>query len=140
MEGIFEFLFKYRPVLFQEGEVVLATPWPLGLVVGGVALVGVLAVVTYGSAGGKAKPWERTLLATLRLLALGVLIFALLQPTLVLSSVVPQRNFVAILLDDSRSMNLPDQDGRPRRAWVEETFGPEGSGLVEALGERFALR
>ncbi|HSG48742.1 MAG TPA: hypothetical protein VLA43_13060, partial [Longimicrobiales bacterium] len=30
--------------------------------------------------------------------------------------------------------------GRPRRAWVEETFGPEGSRLVDALGERFALR
>lgn len=140
MQDIFEFLFKYRPVLFQEGEVVFATPWPLGLVVGGMALAGVLAVVTYGSPGGRAKPFERTLLATLRLLALGVLTFALLQPTLVLSSVVPQRNFVAVLLDDSRSMNLPDADGRPRRTWVEETFGPEGSPLVASLGERFALR
>ncbi|MDT8341876.1 MAG: hypothetical protein RQ751_10220 [Longimicrobiales bacterium] len=140
MERIFEFLFKFRPVLFREGEVVLATPWPLALLLGGVALLGVAAVVSYGTASGRAKPWERTLLATLRVAALGVLAFALMQPTLVLSSVVPQRNFVAVLLDDSRSMELPGEDGRPRRAWLQETFGPEGSELVEALGERFALR
>lgn len=140
MESIFQFLFKYRPILFQEGEVVFATPWPLGLVLAGVLVLGVAAVVTYGAAGGRASPLERTLLATLRLAALGVLAFALLQPTLVLTSVVPQRNFVGILLDDSRSMNLPDTDGAPRRDWVDATFGAEGSALVEALGERFALR
>jgi hypothetical protein len=137
---VFEFLFKYRRILFEEGEVILSTPWSLGLLVGVVALVGVAAVVTYGRAGGKASAGERTLLATLRLAALGVLVFALLQPTLVLSSVVPQRNFVGILLDDSRSMNLPAGDGAPRRDWVEANFGAEGGDLVEALGERFALR
>ncbi len=140
MEGLFEFLFKYRPVLFQEGEVVLGTTWPIGILVGGVALLGIAAVVTYGVTGGKARPVERTVLATLRLAALGVLTFALLQPTLVISSVVPQRNFVGILLDDSRSMNLPGEDGAPRRAWMEATFGPEGSELIDALSERFALR
>jgi uncharacterized membrane protein len=58
----------------------------------------------------------------------------------VLDSVVPQRNFLGILLDDSRSMNLPDEGGAPRRDWVDATFGAEGSDLVDALGERFALR
>ncbi len=140
MEGLFEFLFKYRPVLFQEGEVVLGTSWSTGLLVGAVALAGVVAVVTYAAAGGKARPRERTLLAILRLAVLGVITFALLQPTLVISSVVPQRNFVGVLLDDSRSMNLPGEDGAPRRTWMEETFGPEGSQLVDELSERFALR
>ncbi|HSM04025.1 MAG TPA: glutamine amidotransferase [Longimicrobiales bacterium] len=140
MEGVFQFLFKYRPILFREGDVVFGTSWPLGLVVGVAAALGIAAVVSYGSAKGKATPGERTLLGTLRLAALGVLAFALLQPTLLLQSVVPQRNFVGILLDDSRSMNLPDQDGAPRSDWVRATFGSRSSELVEALGERFALR
>jgi uncharacterized membrane protein len=140
VEAVFQFLFKYRPILFQEGDLVFGTPWPLGLVVGLVALLGIAAVVTYGSAKGKASPGERTLLGTLRLAALGVLTFALLQPTLVLDSVVPQRNFLGILLDDSRSMNLPGSEGDPRRDWVSSTFGAEGSDLVNELGERFALR
>ncbi|MEJ2541798.1 MAG: glutamine amidotransferase [Gemmatimonadota bacterium] len=128
MEGLFQFLFKYRPILFREGDVVFATPWPMGVVVGLVAVLGIAAVVSYGGAKGKASPAERTLLGSLRLAALGVLTFALLQPTLVLDS------------DDSRSMNLPDVDGAPRRDWVTETFGTGESEVVEALAERFALR
>ncbi len=140
VERLFELLFKYRPVLFQQGDVVFATPWSLALVVLAAAVVAVAAVVTYGATSGKASPGDRTVLATLRLAALGLLTFCLLQPTLVLSSVVPQRNFVGIVVDDSRSMTLPDADGRPRGDFVAERFGPEGSPLVDALSERFALR
>jgi uncharacterized membrane protein len=140
MERVFEFLFKYRPLLFQEGEVAFVTPWPLVLLVLGAGAVAVAAVVTYGGARGRATAGERTVLATLRLAALGILIFCLLQPVLVLTSVVPQRNFVGILLDDSRSMLLPADDGSPRSEFVARTFGDAQSALVEALSERFALR
>jgi uncharacterized membrane protein len=140
VDRLFEALFKYRPLLFQQGDVTFATPWPLALLLLGAGAVAVAAVVSYGGAGGKATPGERTVLATVRLAALGILTFCLLQPTLILSSVVPQRNFVGVLIDDSRSMTLPGEDGRPRSAFLSETFGPEGSPLVDALGERFALR
>lgn len=140
MESIFSFLFKYRPILFQEGEIVLATPWPVMLVMAAGALVAVGAVLTYGSESGKTTRADRSILATLRLLALGILVFGLLQPTLVLTSVVAQRNFVGILLDDSRSMSLPDDEGDPRRDFIDQTFGPEGSDLVSELSERFSLR
>ena len=29
IETVFEFLFKYRPFLFQKGRFVMAPPWPL---------------------------------------------------------------------------------------------------------------
>ena len=139
MEGLFTALFKYRPLLFVEGDLTFTSPWPIALLVLGAALVSALAVATYGSAGGRTSPGDRTVLATLRLAALGVLTFCLLQPTLVLTSTVAQRNFVGILVDDSRSMTLPGEDGQPRSAFAAETFGAE-SPLVEALSERFALR
>jgi uncharacterized membrane protein len=139
-DRVFEFLFKYRALLFQEGDVAFTTPWPLALLALGAGVVAVAAVVTYGGTGGRATPGERTVLATLRLTALGVLVFCMLQPTLVLTSVVPQRNFVGILLDDSRSMLLPGGDDRSRGAFLTTTFGDDGSPLVDALAERFALR
>ena len=139
-QTIFESLFKYAPVRFQEGEIILATPWPVGILIGVVALLGVTAAVSYGRSAGKTSALDRTLLVTLRVAALGILTFALLQPTLVVSRSVPGRNFVGILLDDARSMNLPGEDGAPRRAWMEATFGPEGSELVESLADNFALR
>src|SRR5690606_25574642 len=92
-----------------------------------------------GGARGRTSPADRTVLATLRVAGLGVLTFCLLQPTLVLSSAVEQRNFVGIVIDDSRSMALAGEGEAPRSDFAVETFGA-GSPLVEALGERFALR
>lgn len=139
MGAIFEALFKYRWLLFGEGDLTFATPWPILLLLVGAAAVAAFAVATYGSARGRSSAGDRTVLATLRLAALGVLTFCLMQPTLILSSTVPQRNFVGILVDDSRSMTLPGEDGRARSDFVAETFGAD-SDLVEALSERFALR
>ena len=140
MERLFSFLFKYRPLLFQEGEIVFQAPWPLlwALALGGGAAA--VGIITYARAGGRATAVERGVMAGLRIAALGVLLFCLFQPTLVLTSVVPQRNFVGVVVDDSRSMTLADESGTTRADWVRQTFGTEDNELVEALEERFALR
>ena len=140
MEATFEFLFKYRPLLFQEGDFTFASPWPALLILGGVALVAIPALVTYGAARGNSQRTDRAVMAALRLGLVAVLVFILFQPTLVLTSVVPQRNFVGILIDDSQSMRITDEDGVARSDFVQRTFGSEGSELLTALSEKFALR
>jgi len=140
MESVFSFFFKYRPLLFREGDVALRTPWPF-LLLAGVAVVGVgLALLSYSRAGGKASRRDRAVMAGLRLGVLGVLFFALLQPTLVLTSTVPQRNFVGVLVDDSRSMTLPGSDGSPRSDFPLKALDPEDGVLARELAERFAVR
>ena len=69
-----------------------------------------------------------------------MLLFCLFQPVLVLTSVVPQQNFLGILIDDSRSMEIADRDGETRSAFVQEQFGAPESALLTALADRFALR
>ena len=140
METIFEFLFKYRPLLFQEGEFTFASPWPVLLVLGGVAVVAVPALLTYGAARGDSRRRDRAVMAGLRLGLVAILVFILFRPTLILTSVVPQRNFVGILIDDSQSMRITDQDGVTRSDFVQSTFGSEGSELLTALSEKFTLR
>jgi uncharacterized membrane protein len=140
MESIFSFLFKYRPLLFREGDLVFRAPWPLLLLLGVALVGGLLAVASYAGPRGKAGPGDRVVMGVLRIGALGVLLLALLQPTLVLSSTIPQRNFVAVLLDDSRSMTLPGKDGRPRSDFVAEELDPETGPLLEKLEDRFAVR
>jgi uncharacterized membrane protein len=63
----------------------------------------------------------------------------LLRPTLVVASAVPQRNVLAIVLDDSRSMALADEGAATRAARVERAFA-DSAALVRALADRFALR
>ena len=140
MESIFEFLFKYRLLLFQEGDFTFASPWPALITLGGVALVTIPALVTYGAARGDSQRTDRIVMAAIRLGLVAVLVFILFQPTLVLTSVVPQRNFVGVLIDDSQSMRIADEDGVPRSDFVRSTFGSEGSELLTALSEKFTLR
>ena len=140
METIFEFLFKYRLLLFQEGEFTFSSPWPVLLVLGGVAVIAVPALLTYGAARGDSRRRDRAVMAGLRLGLVAILVFILFRPTLILTSVVPQRNFVGILIDDSQSMRITDRDGVPRSDFVQSTFGSEGSELLTALSEKFTLR
>jgi uncharacterized membrane protein len=140
MDTIFEFLFKYRRLLFQEGDFIFASNWPSWLILGGVAAVTIPVLFTYGAARGDSRKGDRVVMAAVRLGLVGILVLILFQPTLVITSVVPQRNFVGSLIDDSQSMRILDEDGVPRSDFVQSTFGPEGSELLTALSDKFALR
>ena len=139
MESIFEFLFKYRPGLFRQGDLILRGPWPLATLVLAALAVAAVVAFSYRRPSGRAGSMDRGVMAALRTAALAVLVLCLLQPTLVLRAVVPQRNFVGVLIDDSNSMTLPGEDGRPRSAFVADQLGLEDD-LITALSERFAVR
>ena len=137
--SLFEFLFKYRPLLFREGRLAFAAPVPTAvlLLVAGLVLAG--AVWTYRRAGGRAAPVDRMLLSVLRAGALAVLAFALLRPVLIVSSVVPQQNYVGVLVDDSRSMRIADGGAESRAAFATRTLGVDGP-LSAGLEDRFRVR
>ena len=140
MDTVFAFLFKYRLLLFQEGEFTFASSWSALLILGGVAVITMPALFTYGAARGDSRRFDRGVMATLRLALVAILVFILFQPTLILTAVVPQRNFVGILIDDSESMRIRDQSGVARSDFVQSTFGAEGGELLTALEEKFVLR
>ena len=139
-ESLFEFLFNYRPVMFEQGTFALRASW-FGLLAAAAAAGGAfLALRTYLQVRGNSRPLDRAVLAGLRIAALVVVAFCLLRPVLVLSSVVPQENFLGILIDDSRSMQIADGDETPRLEFVREQLGAPDSALRAALADRFALR
>jgi uncharacterized membrane protein len=140
MEGLFEFLFKYRPIVFEQGEFAFAAPSDVRTWLGIAGVIGASAVATYTIARGKSTILDRGVMATLRVALLGVLVFCLMQPALTLSTVVPQQNFVGVLLDDSRSMLLENEAGVPRNQFIAEAFTPGESELLAGLSERFVLR
>jgi uncharacterized membrane protein len=138
-ESVFEFLFKFRPSVFAQGDlrVGLSGAGILALVTGGVAIAS--AVVYYARSGGIPRPIDRLVLAALRTAALAIAVFCLLRPVLVLKAAVPQQNVIGVLLDDSRSMRIADRDGETRGRWVQRTFGVE-SPVLRALQDRFVVR
>ncbi|MEQ1857214.1 MAG: hypothetical protein ABL963_12115 [Longimicrobiales bacterium] len=140
MDGLFEFFFKYRQIIFEQGEFAFAAPTSVRTWLGIAAVVAASAVATYTIARGRSTILDRGIMAGLRVALVGVLAFCLMQPTLTLSTVVPQQNFVGVLLDDSRSMLLQDENGVPRNQFIADAFTPEQSELLTELSERFVLR
>lgn len=137
--ALFEFLFKYRPTVFEQGDLTLGAPTSVVVIVLLGAAIGVPALLTYFRVRGKSTARDRTILTSLRVAALLVLIACLFRPMLLLSEAVPRRNFVGVLLDDSRSMRIADRGGRTRADFVRDTLG-ERSALLARLREKFQVR
>ena len=139
-ESLFELLFKYRPLMFEQGDFVFRASWVGYLAVLAAAAAGFLTLRTYAQVRGNSRPLDRTVLAVLRISTLALLVFCILRPVLVLSSVVPQQNFLGVLFDDSRSMQIADRDEAPRKQFVEASFGEVVGSLLPPLADRFTLR
>ena len=139
MDSLFRFLFEYRPVIFQQGEFRLSpsTGSYVAAVLAAAAIL--LAVITYRGLAGRGRLRDRIVLTALRIATLAVMLFCLFRPILVVKAAVPQQNFLAVLIDDSRSMQITDWGTSSRGAFVKQTFGKDAP-IVKALSERFVLR
>jgi len=142
VDSLFRFLFEYRPVVFQQGEFRLSPPAG-SYVAAAVVAVGVgviLAVATYRRVGARGRLRDRVVLTALRIATLLLVLFCLLRPVLVVKAAVPQQNFLAVLLDDSRSMQIADWGTEPRGTFVKQQFGSKDAALIKSLSDRFILR
>ncbi len=139
-DALFQALFSYRPVVFQQGEVRFDLSTSTVVAAAIAAVVMAAAVVTYRSVRGKGTLRDRIVLTVLRMAALAVVLFCLLRPSLVVRASVPQQNVVAVLLDDSKSMQIPDVNGQPRAEFVRQQFGAADRPVLKALADRFQVR
>src|SRR5919202_377810 len=140
MEKVFRFLFKYPPLMFQQGDLTWGLSRPVMLVVIAVLALAGLALLTYRGLRTVERARDRAILIALRVAALVVLLFCLFRPALVLKAAVPQQNFVGVLVDDSRSMAIADRDGQPRSAFVQQQLNGPNARLLAALSQRFVVR
>ena len=139
-DAIFQALFSYRPIVFQQGEFRfdVSTASIVAAVIA--AAIMAAAIFTYRTVRVKGRLRDRIVLTGLRMVALAVVLFCLLRPTLVVRAAVPQQNVVAVLLDDSKSMQIPDVGGQPRGEFLRQQFGALDQPVMKALSDRFLVR
>jgi len=138
LDSLFQLLFAYRPVVFEQGDFRFdpsAGAWAAAVV----AMAATAAAVNAYRAPKRGRPVDRVILAALRIATLALLVFCLFRPVLVVKAAVPQQNFLGIVVDDSRSMQIADVDGAPRSAFVRRQLAAD-SALMKALGDRYVLR
>lgn len=137
-EVLFRFFFELSPVIYRQGEVRFAA-WT-GSYVAAAAVAAALALAILAYRSGRGRPRDRAGLAAIRVALLAVILFCLFRPILVVKAAVAQQNVLAVLLDDSRSMQIADDNGRPRSAYVRAQFGDASQGVLKALSDRFTVR
>ena len=138
--SVWEFFFKYPPVVFEKGRLVFASPLPPWVLFLATAAVVALAAWTYARARGKMRPRDRAALLALRSGIFAVLLFALFRPALQIATAVEQENFVGVLIDDSRSMAIADAGQGARGDLIRQALGGENSELLRELERRYRLR
>ena len=136
-------VFKYPPRAFTRGELVTAPVVPMPVLLVTATVLVVLVVILHARLRTLDRR-DRLLLGMLRTVALLLVIACLFRPGLVIAAAVPQRNVLAVLYDDSRSMRIADAAGpaagdTTRLARVHARFD-DSSSLMRALSARFALR
>lgn len=156
LDSLFRFLFEYRPVVFQQGEFRFAPTSGSYLALACAAAAAVLVVVSYRRAMRGQPPGRDTrsraapaILLGLRLSLITLLVLCLFRPVLVVKAAVAQQNFLAVLIDDSRSMQITDAeapagaaaDGPLSRGDVaRRQFADPDSALLRSLADRFVVR
>jgi uncharacterized membrane protein len=139
-DSLFQLLFEFRPIVFSQGELRFAA-WGGSYLAAAIAvLAAVIAVASYRAAGGRMRTRDRVVLTGLRLALLAVVAVCLFRPVLVVKAAVPQQNFLAVLLDDSRSMQITDHENGARAAFVRQEFGAPDRGAMKALSDKFMVR
>ena len=123
MDAVVEFLLKYRPAAFARGTLAYDPVAPVWLMLAMAALAAAMALWGVARSGRSVTPLARLTLASLRLGALALLAWGLCRPVLVVAESLKQRNVVAVLVDDSRSMRIADVDGLPRADQVRRMAG-----------------
>ena len=137
---MFEFLFKYPAQIYNRGTFLFASGWPTWMLTAAIlvaaALLGFLVwrrAVGSPKAGGirAAAIWLlQTALAAL-------LLFMIWHPALSVATLRPQQNIVAVVVDDSLSMSVPDEGSSTRK---DRAVNVLNSGLIKSLSEKFQVR
>jgi len=147
LDGLFQLLFKYRPAVFARGELTFGIAPRLALTLAVLGALAVAAILSYrrtGAEGGALHDGrrDRVVLGALRAAALLLVMICLFRPMLLLSAPVSQRNFVGVLVDDSRSMRIVDGSSRAgsRADVVRSALGASDSSILRTLRDRFQVR
>src|SRR5262245_6555912 len=133
--SVFEFLFKYKPIVYSKGHLgfqLLSSPW---LFLGFVAVAIVGAIYAYRSID---RDKRSPLMIVLRLITFTVLLFSVLRPVLNMKTVLPQETYLAVVIDNSESMNIRDEGKESRAELLQKQF--QDTSFFKKLSDKFRLK
>src|SRR5215471_13380836 len=108
-------LFGHERAVFQNGQFGFDVRPRLWLILLFAILLGIFIYFVYVRPRLRISRRTTVLLASLRTALIVLVLFMLLRPVVVVSSVVPRSSYIALAIDDSLSMKLQDTPDRSTR-------------------------
>jgi uncharacterized membrane protein len=138
MDNFVQLLFKYKWSIFARGQFGFANFPAWWLIVLGLLAVGLLIYFLYIRPGYRLNANTRWGLIALRASLLALIFILLLRPVVVIPSIIPKSTSVAVIADDSRSMQLADDHNRTRIQNVKEILAPNNR-FARELNDKFKV-
>ena len=135
MKALARLLFGHEGAVFKNGQFGFDVRPRVWLLLLFALLVGGFIYFVYVRPRFRINRRTTVILATLRTALIALVIFMLLKPVVVVSSVVPRSSYVALAIDDSLSMKLQDTPGRATRLEYAKQMllAPPSSGKISFL-------
>jgi len=133
--SVFEFLFKYKPIVYQKGSLafqLLGSPWLF------IPFVLLAAAGAYYAYRGIARDKWSPATVVLRAGTFVILLFIFFRPVLNIKTVLPQESYLAVVIDNSESMNIRDDGKESRSEQLLKKF--EETTFFKRLADRFRVR
>ena len=138
---MFLFLFKYPGPVFLKGRFVLLSAWPAWVlpVLILVALSSLALVIRWrlAEAAPALNNWRVLVIWAMQSGLVALILVLLWQPAMTVSELNSQQNIIAVVIDDSRSMSLADENGRTREA---AALAALQGGVLSGLQQLFQTR
>ncbi len=133
--SIFEFFFKYKPVVYEKGrlafQLVGSPAWFILFIIAA-------AAGAYYAYRNVARDKYSIGLVVLRAVTFSVLAFIFLRPVLNISTVLPQESYVAVVIDNSESMKIKDDGQVSRSEQLQKQL--ETTNFFKRLSDKFKVR
>ena len=130
MDQLWQLFFKHKWTVFIKGQFGFINRPSWLVIIIFLLLAGALIYLLYlrpGLSGrGLTSKWQAGLTA-LRVALFTLLALLLMRPVVVVPSVIPKSSYVAVVADDSRSMQLKDEQGHSRLQAVKDLLNANSS-------------
>jgi uncharacterized membrane protein len=138
---MFQFFFKYPSPVFTRGRFVFLGSWPAWLlplfIVAAAAALAVLVSRNLRHAAPNLRSWRAWAIWCTQSALIALILFLLWQPAMVVGELSSQQNIIAVVVDNSRSMAIADENGKTRETAALNALH---SGLLAGLNKRFQTR
>src|SRR5262247_734 len=138
MDQLIQIFFKHKWAIFAKGQFGFAGRPSWIWIAFGAAALGLLAYFLYVRPGYRIDSKYKFGLVALRASFLALLLIMLMRPVVVVPSIIPKSASVAVVVDDSRSMRLNDENGRSRLDAAKEILSANNQ-FARGLDEKFKV-